>query len=177
MGYTGYWTAASIAPIVKQWQKEVRTMFKARINTSDLEAKLNQVTGPDLIRDIAEAVADQAVIPAFQTMPAASGKKMNFVSNKQRAFVMAAIKSGAIQVPYRRTGKIGDAQKQPNVSGLDVTLPVAYSDLVRTRGQQAKYHTGTWEDDVTIAERIESQDAERIGEKAVIDALSKAGLT
>lgn len=151
-------------------------MFSVNLNLSDLLQKLSDLTNDDLVRAVAEKVADDAVIPAFQTMPMASGKKMAFVSDKQRRFVMFAIRSGLITVPYRRTGKIGEAFKEPTLSGMDVSLPVAYSDMVRTRGQQAKYHEGTWEDTETIAERIERDDAERIGEAAIIEALQKAGL-
>ena len=36
-------------------------MFKAKIDISDLQKKLAQVTGPDLTRDIAQAVAKGAM--------------------------------------------------------------------------------------------------------------------
>ncbi len=154
-------------------------MFKARIDTSDLEAKLNQVTGPDLVRAIADAVAKEAVEPElakepFRTQPY---KKMQFVSAKQRAFVMAAIRSGDIQVPYRRTGDVGITEVHQTTNGADVVVPSDHSDVVRTRGKQAKYHNPLWPDDVSIAEKIENDTAELIGTAAVIEALEKAGLT
>jgi hypothetical protein len=151
-------------------------MFKASINTSDLEQKLSQITGPDLVRTIAQAVAKEAVEPELAKEPMRSGRKMQFVSAKQRAFVMAGIKSGQIEVPYRRTGQIGISEQHQTTNGVDVVVPVEYSDLVRTRGKQAKYHQGTWPDDVDIAEKIESDTAELIGTAAVIEALDKAGL-
>ncbi len=154
-------------------------MFKAKIDISDLQKKLAQVTGPDLTRSIAQKVAKEAVEPElakepFRTPPY---KKMQFVSNKQRAFVMAAIKDGRITVPYRRTGAIGISQQQQTTSGIDVIVPVAYSDLVRTKGRQAKYHQGTWDDTETIAARLEGDIVEVIATAAVIEALDKAGLT
>lgn len=154
-------------------------MFKASINTSDLEAKLNQVTGPDLIRAIADMVAKEAVEPElakepFRTPPY---KKMQFVSAKQRAFVMAAIKSGDIQVPYRRTGAIGISEQHQTTDGTDVVVPVEYSDYVRTKGKQARYHQPLWPTDEDIAQKIEQDTAEIIGTAAVIVALEKAGLT
>ncbi len=153
-------------------------MFKARIDMSDLQSKLNQVTGPDLIRAIAEAVAKEAVEPElakepFRTQPY---KKMQFVSAKQRAFVMAAIKRGDIQVPYRRTGDVGITEIRQTTNGADVVVPSDHSDVVRTRGKQARYHQPLWDDDVTIAEKIEQDIAEVIGTAAVIEALQKAGL-
>lgn len=154
-------------------------MFNTKVDASDLVSKIAQVTGPDLVRVISQAVAKEAVEPElakepFRTTPY---KKMIFVSAKQRAFVMAAIRSGAITVPYRRTGAIGISEQHPTSSGMDVVVPVEYSDLVRTRGKQAAYHQGLWPDDVSIAEKIESDTAELIGTAAVIEALNNAGLT
>ena len=152
-------------------------MFKAKIDISDLEAKLSQVTGPDLVRDIAQAVAKEAVEPELAKEPfRTTRKKMIFVSAKQRAFVMAAIRTGDIQVPYRRTGAIGISEQHQTTNGIDVVVPVEYSDLVRTKGRQAKFHEGTWPTDEDIAAKIEGDTAELIGTAAVIEALEKAGL-
>ncbi len=152
-------------------------MFKARVDISDLEQKLAQVTGPDLTRAIAEKVAKEAVEPELAKEPfRTTHKKMQFVSAKQRAFVMAAIRSGDIQVPYRRTGKIGISEQHTTTSGIDVVVPVEYSDLVRTRGKQARYHDPLWPDTETISRQLESDVVEIIGTAAVIEALQKAGL-
>lgn len=153
-------------------------MFKASVNISDLEAKLKQVTGPDLVRTIADMVAKEAVQPELAKEPfRTTRKKMQFVSARQRAFVMAAIRRGDIQVPYRRTGQIGISQQQQTTNGIDVIVPVEYSDLVRTKGKQARYHQPLWDDTETIAQRLEADVVEIIGTAAVIEALDKAGLT
>jgi hypothetical protein len=153
-------------------------MFKAKLDISDLQNKLDQVTGPDLIRAIAEKVAKEAVEPELAKEPfRTTHKKMQFVSAKQRAFVMAAIRSGDIQVPYRRTGAIGVSEQHATVSGMDVVVPVGYSDLVRTKGKQAKYHNPLWPTTEAIAAKLESDVVEVIGTAAVVEALEKAGLT
>jgi hypothetical protein len=152
-------------------------MFTTNIDLSDLITKMNSITGPELARDIATHVADEAVIPELAKEPMASGKKMLFVSAKQRGFFFAALKRGDISVPYRRTGAIGMSEKHETSTGVDVVLTAPYSDLVRTRGRQAKYHEGTWPDDEDIAAKIESDTAELIGTAAVLAALEKAGLT
>ena len=153
-------------------------MFKARIDISDLEQKLSQVTGPDLVRAIAQAVAKEAVEPELAKEPfRTTRKKMQFVSAKQRAFVMAAIRTGDIQVPYQRTGQIGISQQQQTTNGIDVVVPVEYSDYVRTRGKQARYHSPLWDDTETIAARLEADVVEIIATAAVVEALDKAGLT
>ncbi len=153
-------------------------MFKAKIDISDLEHKLRQVTGPDLVRSIAQAVAKEAVEPELAKEPfrAPPYKKMQFKSAKQRAFVMASIRDGRIQVPYRRTGKIGISEQHVTTNGIDVVVPVEYSDLVRTKGRQAKYHDPLWPTTDQIAAKIEGDAAELIGTAAVIEALQKAGL-
>jgi hypothetical protein len=154
-------------------------MLNVKIDLSDLKAKLAQVTGPELTRDIAEAVAKEAVEPELAKEPfRTSHPKMQFVSNKQRAFVMAGIRSGDIQVPYRRTGAIGISEQHATSSGMDVVVPVEYSDLVRTKGKQARYHAQTgWPTTEDIAAQIEGDIAEVIGTAAVVEALEKAGLT
>lgn len=154
-------------------------MFKAKIDASDLQKKMAQVTGPDLTRSIAQAVAKEAVVPELAKEPfrAQPYKKMQFVSAKQRSFVMAAIKDGRIQVPYRRTGKIGISEQQQTTNGIDVIVPVEYSDLVRTKGRQAKFHDPLWPTTEAIAAKLESDVVEVIATAAVIEALQKAGLT
>ena len=153
-------------------------MFKAKIDASDLTNKLNQVTGPDLVRAISQAVAKEAVEPELAKEPfRTTHKKMQFVSSKQRAFVMASIKRGDIQVPYRRTGKIGISEQIQTTNGIDVVVPAEYSDLVRTKGKQARYHDPLWPTTEDIAAKIEGDTAELIGTAAVIEALQKAGLT
>jgi len=152
-------------------------MFNAKLDLSDLIDKLNGITNADLARDIAQKVADEAVVPELAKEPfRATHKKMQFTSNKQRAFVIAAIRTGDIQVPYVRTGKIGISEKHATSNGIDVVVPAEYSDLVRTAGKQAKYHEGTWDTTEDIASKIESDTAELIGTAAVLEALEKAGL-
>lgn len=152
-------------------------MFNVTLNLSDLIAKINAIGTTDLQRTIAEAVAKEAVEPELAKEPfRATRKKMQFVSAKQRGFVISAIKRGDIQVPYRRTGQIGISEQHQTTAGIDVVVPVEYSDLVRTKGKQARYHEGTWPTTDEIAAQIEGDTAELIGTAAVLEALEKAGL-
>ena len=153
-------------------------MFNVKIDMSDLIHKLDTLTGGSFVRDVAQAVADEAVVPELAKEPfRTTRKKMIFVSARQRAFVMAAIRRGDIQVPYVRTGKIGLSEKRQTTNGMDVTVPVAYSDYVRTKGKQARYHDPLWPTTDDIAREIEADEAELIGTAAVIKALNDAGLT
>lgn len=153
-------------------------MFNTTLDMSDILRKLDALgSDAELARTIAQKVADEAVIPELAKEPYRSTrKKMIFKSAKQRAFVMAGIKKGQIEVPYRRTGKIGISEKHPTSNGIDVVVPAAHSDLVRTKGKQAAYHQGTWPTDEDVARKIESDTAELIGTAAVLEALQKAGL-
>lgn len=152
-------------------------MFNVKLDLSDLIAKLNGLTDADLTRDIAERVATEAVQPELAKEPFRTAHpKVIFTSAKQRAFVMAAIRTGDIQVPYQRTGNIGISEKHATSNGIDVVVPAEYSDLVRTKGKQARYHADLWSTDEDIAEKIESDTAELIGTAAVLEALEKAGL-
>jgi hypothetical protein len=152
-------------------------MFTSKIDASDLKKIEALLSGP-LGMEIAQAVADEAVIPELAKEPfRAPGKKMIFTSSKQRAFVIAAIRSGDIRIPYVRTGQIGITEKHATANGVDVVVPAPYSDLVRTKGLQAKYHEGTWPTTEDIARDIESDEAELIALAYLLDALEKAGLT
>jgi len=152
-------------------------MFNVKIDLSDLVRKLNGLTNTDLARDIADAMATEAVQPELAKEPfRATHKKAVFTSAKQRAFVMAAIRRGDIQVPYVRTGEVGVSEKHATSNGIDVVVPSSHSDVVRTRGKQARYHEGIWPTDEDIASKIESDTAELIGTAAVLAVLEKAGL-
>jgi hypothetical protein len=153
-------------------------MFTTTLDISDVLRKLDALgSDAELARTIAQKVADEAVIPELAKEPYRSTrKKMIFKSAKQRAFVMAAIKDGRIEVPYRRTGKIGMSEKHPTSNGMDVVVPVGYSDLVRTKGKQADYHNPLWPTTDQIAQKLEADVVEVIGTAAVLEALQKAGL-
>ena len=91
-----------------------------------------------------------AALKIDKPRPPAQGS-MRFVSEKQRRFVMAAIKQGRIQVPYVRasTKTIGSANLQAsyriNKTGADVQLvsDAPYANYV-IGDQQAQIHQGRW---------------------------------
>lgn len=152
-------------------------MINAKIDISDLISKINSLSTPELVQDIGRAVANEAVVPELAKYPPQTHAKQPFRSDKSRRFFFAAVKSGQLQVPYRRSGRGGQTEVLPTANGADVVVPAEYSDLIRTRGQQAKYHQGNWEDTEMIAQRIQNDIAEVIATAHVIAALEKAGLT
>ena len=77
--------------------------------------------------------------------PPASGKSQPFVSARQRRWFFAALRSGGINVPYRRTGQLGRAWTSKKISQGEVQVVNAtpYATWVQGR-RQAKYHKGIW---------------------------------
>jgi len=154
--------------------------FDIDIDTSDLERRFAQLTDGTLAKEVAAAVADEAVIPEWAKYPPRSGKKQPFKSAKQRAFVHALAKRGGI--PYRRTGAMGRNdgwQKQADDTGMTLTHDTPNIDLVRVKGKQAKYHEETWAayTDVAVAAKVEGDLAEVIGTAKVVELLQRAGVT
>ncbi len=86
---------------------------------------------------------------------------MRFVSDKQRRFVMAAIRRGDIRVPYVRasTKTIGSANLQAsyriNKTGADVQLvsDAPYANYV-IGDQQAEIHKGRWKTSREAVEEV-----------------------
>lgn len=151
-------------------------MISIIVDTSDLTNKLNLLNTDALARDIADAVADEAVIPEGAKYPAAQHKPQPFVSAKQRRAFFAKLRSGAITVPYVRSGRLGgSAQKQPFTNGVAVSWAAPYSDIVIGERQGAYFDF--WPNVTKIAQKIESDTAELIATAQTIEALEKAGLT
>jgi hypothetical protein len=132
---------------------------KVTVDATEALRILERVTSPALPGKIANAVADEDVLPALRTYPSPSGKKQGFKSAKSRKWFFAALADGKIDVPYRRTGRTAASyQKQTAGDGVDVTssLPSA----VYTRGApQAAYFKGVWPSHEEIVKSVEGNAA------------------
>lgn len=128
---------------------------KITIDTAQALKALEAIDAQETRRRMAEAVADENVLPALAKYPPQSGKKMQWASEKQRRFVMAGIKDGSIHVPYQRTGRFGSSfQKQPISDGIAVASSLAYAPFVRGP-DQAPYHRGNWDTLEDLAQSLE----------------------
>lgn len=151
-------------------------MIDAKIDVSDVLAKLSRLSDSELARVIANAVADEAVLPEVAKYPTQSHKSQPFTSTKQRRGFFAKLRAGAITVPYQRTGTLGaSGVKQPFQSGLDVTFTAPYAEIVI--GEKQSRYFSNWPNVVKVAQKIEEDTAELIGVAKVIEQLEKAGLT
>lgn len=153
-------------------------MIDAKIKV-DMQSALAalKAADPDALRPkIANAIADEDVLPALQKYPTPSRKKMEWVSDKQRRFVIAAIRTGDIQVPYQRTGQTGVSYaKIPASDGIIVRsgLPSAAYTRGSTEGPAAPYHRGTWPSHEELAEQLEP-DAVLTATGVIVDAIADA---
>lgn len=109
--------------------------------------------------------------------PGARRARQPFQSDKSRRYFFAALRSGAITVPYRRDGLIGRSwQVWPTGTGAELTNNARGVDWVHSATWQAWYHKGNWETDEAAARRVEDSGLpERIATDVVNDLIRKAG--
>lgn len=86
---------------------------------------------------------------ALTDYPPPSTGKVTFKSAKQRRYFFWALKEGLIQVPYVRTGKLGQSwtwKVTVTGSGLrgEVGTNLSYAHWVQRQGSQARIHRGNW---------------------------------
>lgn len=150
-------------------------MIDVEIDISDVLAKLSRLSDAEFDRVVANAVADEAVLPEVAKYPTQEHRAQPFVSAQQRRGFFAKLRSGAITVPYQRTGNLGSSgRKEPFQSGLSVTWLAPYSEIVIGE-KQSKYFSN-WPNVVKVAEKIEGDTAEVIGVAKVLEKLQEAGL-
>lgn len=148
---------------------------KITIDASAAQRALSKLDDPAVKRDMAEAVADENVLPALSqaNYPPPSGKPMQFVSDKQRRGFFAKLRSGQIQVPYGRTGRTGASYtKQVIADGVAVTSGLASAEYTRGPGQAA-YHRDTWQTHEEIAQSLEGE-AAQTALQVLLDAVENA---
>jgi hypothetical protein len=104
----------------------------------------------DLVQAAAKPAAE-AVLSVAKPYPPASRARQPFRSDKSRRFFFAALRSGAITVPYRRTGAMGNAWDwQPTPDGALVVNPHPHADMTIVKNTRFRYHR-TWADEEQIA--------------------------
>lgn len=93
--------------------------------------------------------------------PGVRRRKMVFVSDRQRRAFFAKLRSGEIEVPYRRGSSPGSETLgrrwhiQPSGAiGHVLTNDASYAPLVHGADDQASYHKGNWKTDEGIAKEL-----------------------
>lgn len=135
-------------------------------------AGLEALDGEPLRRLIGQAIIADGILPEARHTPPQSGKRQAFVSARQRRAFFAMLRSGAITVPYRRTGRLVAAWRPADP--YTVTNDAPHADLVvGEKGKQAKYHAGTWKRVDEIAATVERGPAAFIAAGVVSEFISK----
>lgn len=155
-------------------------MLKFTIDVSDAQAALARLDNTEMVRRVTDRVIVEAVQPELAKYPGQRRAKQPFKSAKSRKYFFAALKKGRITVPYQRSGALGSPSNWTRTNapnGATLTSTQRNSDLVLTKGKQAKYHEGNWPTTDDVAQKIEGDTAELIGTAVVIAMLEEAGLT
>lgn len=149
------------------------------VDRAEALAKLRQFLPQQLGTLIAMGVATDRLIPALSPYPAPRRKKMEFVSAKQRRFVMAAIREGRIQVPYPRTYNLlngWSATAQPPFNAI-VRNAMPYAKYVVGIDDQANYHKDWWVTIGQTAAEVEQNTAEDAAAAIISREIVRIGLS
>lgn len=125
-----------------------------RIDYSDIAEAAQKVKGgmATLTQEMRRAVDESLAFAqnfVAKYPPRSSSKRMVFKSDKQRRWFFWALRSGQIDVPYRRTGTLGKSWTtdvrvtSENIRGvLGNVRP--YAPYVQDEERQAQMHKGHW---------------------------------
>jgi len=116
-----------------------------------INARFGHLSG--VLRSPMEASLELLRSYMADTYPPPFAGKAHFVSERQRRYVMWAIRNGVIKVPYVRTGKLGqswDYQITVTGNGLRGTVGpgISYGIWVQSSERQAVIHRGRWRTDL-----------------------------
>lgn len=155
--------------------------IKIKVDAKQVLDMLDKIDSPQLREKAAESVADQVVLPALAEgkYPKASGRTRKdvygtaFKTDKQRRFFFAALASGAISIPYQRSGDTGTSyQKRPIPDGISVYSDKPSAGYTRGDGNnpQVAYFRGVWDTHEELAKQLEG-DAALAATAAIIEEL------
>lgn len=145
------------------------------IDVQQARDALARVADPALIQRMAERIDREVLNGALAQYPQPSRAKQPFASDASRRFFFAALRSGHITVPYRRTGDLGaNWERIPSSDGLTLRSTMPYGALVRSAQEQARYFKGTWPTDQQIALEREA-DAALAATAELIETIGDAG--
>jgi len=127
------------------FQYSIEGMDELHEKLLNLSRHLPKVTARGIFK---WAKATRAILKSTP-YPNKNTKKMVWQSDKQRRYVMAAIRDGRIKVPYRRTGNLANRWKVVRTTeGVIITNSADYSVYVVGDavgfGQNKHFHRGRW---------------------------------
>jgi hypothetical protein len=136
---------------------------------------LARVADPAVKQRMAERIDREVLTGALAQYPQPSRAKQAFASDASRRFFFAALRSGRITVPYRRTGGLGaNWGRVPSSDGLTLRSTMPYGAMVRSVQEQARYFKGIWPTDQQIATEREA-DAALAATAELVEIIGDAG--
>lgn len=125
--------------------------------------ELRKKLGPQLTSQVFREPtkrAGQRLEAALTTYPAPpSSYRMRFKSDRQRRWFFAALRSGRITVPYRRSMTLARGWVLRFIEGVsefrvEVANRVPYLPFVMGPGKQADIHRGRWQTTAQVAQKV-----------------------
>ena len=144
-----------------------------------LFSRLGRMAGTEVLRPPMEASLELLRSYMADTYPPPFTGKMVYKTERQRRYVMWAIRNGVIKVPYVRTGKLGqswDYRITVSGNGLrgEVGPGIDYAKWVQSSELQARIHQGRWRTDMDAVSANRSQIGKRFAQ-AIRAALAAGG--
>lgn len=132
------------------------------VGLEPLMAAVGRLAAGVVLRDTMEVAVERVRTQIAVYPPPPAGYRMVWKSERQRRWFFAALRSGAIQVPYRRTGTLGRRwTTRVSGAGLAVTGEVGnvtgYGPYVQGADDQAHVHQGRWRTDEQVTAMMTPQ--------------------
>lgn len=138
-------------------------MADAYVRIEGLEALMravDELAAMRVVRDTMETAVERVRTQIAVYPPPPSNYRMVWKSERQRRWFFAALRSGQISVPYRRTGTLGRRWTTAvTVSPAEIRGVVgnvtAYGPFVQSQESQANVHQGRWRTAERVAQEME----------------------
>lgn len=127
-----------------------------------LMAQVDELAAMRVLRDTMETAVERVRTQIAVYPPPPSGHRMVWRSERQRRWFFAALRSGQISVPYRRTGTLGRRwTTKVSVTASDIRGEVGnatvYGPFVQSQESQAAIHQGRWRTAERVADEMTPQ--------------------
>ena len=148
-----------------------------------IKSALDELAQAEFLQLIAKGVGEEVKSEAM-TYPTKKHVPLSsvggFVSDKQRKWFFAALRSGDIQVPYRRTRNLGNRWNVKAQGGGKAVVgnPTPYAPFVHSEGQQSAMMAAIgWRTTGEIVDDVEqSGAAQKVADRVVGKILGMLGL-
>lgn len=133
-------------------------MIQISVNAGQVDKTLARFRGADIL-GAAFSRIQRPLEDALKTYPTPSRKKQPFKTVRQRRYFFWALRTGKIQVPYRRAEDIKRKWRaRIDLRGTEATLNISNSSdhaagVIGPR--QWRYHQGTWTQAAVTVKRFE----------------------